>query len=253
VSFVDMAKLGANPAHIIPAWLQFVAERPDDFGRIWGIGEPIGPDRNDAALVECQLHESLLNVAFAQAERFNLLCPYDTEALDPAVIAEAHRSHPTISNDGLDQPSHAYQQPDACAAPSGPPLAPPPLGVRRLPFDRPEALPAIRRYVQRRAQAAGVRSGRVADLVLAINELLANSFVHGGGRGVLRVWEERDGIVCEVSDHGRFGDPLAGRRMPNPGQTGGWGLWLANQLCELVQVRSLPRGSVVRLHLHRDR
>ena len=38
-----------------------------------------------------------------------------------------------------------------------------------------------------------------------------------------------------------------------PGRTsddgGGWGLWLANQLCDLVQLRTLPDGNVVRLHL----
>jgi len=34
------------------------------------------------------------------------------------------------------------------------------------------------------------------------------------------------------------------------GATGGWGLWLANQLCDLVQLRELPEGSVVRLHQH---
>jgi hypothetical protein len=30
---------------------------------------------------------------------------------------------------------------------------------------------------------------------------------------------------------------------------GGYGLWLANQLCDLVQVRSFPTGSAVRLHM----
>jgi hypothetical protein len=35
---------------------------------------------------------------------------------------------------------------------------------------------------------------------------------------------------------------------PSLDQSGGWGLWLANQLCDLVQLRELPEGSVVRLH-----
>jgi anti-sigma regulatory factor (Ser/Thr protein kinase) len=41
---------------------------------------------------------------------------------------------------------------------------------------------------------------------------------------------------------------LAGRIRPGPDQSSGFGLWLANQLCDLVQVRSLPSGTVVRLH-----
>ena len=30
---------------------------------------------------------------------------------------------------------------------------------------------------------------------------------------------------------------------------GGLGLWLANQLCDLVQVRSSPEGTAVRVHV----
>jgi hypothetical protein len=56
-------------------------------------------------------------------------------------------------------------------------------------------------------------------------------------------------MVCEVRDSGRFDSPLAGRERPRGDQVGGWGLWLANQLCELVQVRSFPDGTVVRLHV----
>jgi anti-sigma regulatory factor (Ser/Thr protein kinase) len=32
-------------------------------------------------------------------------------------------------------------------------------------------------------------------------------------------------------------------------QTGGRGLWLANQLCDLVELRSGPVETVVRLHM----
>ena len=56
-------------------------------------------------------------------------------------------------------------------------------------------------------------------------------------------------MICEVRDSGRLDKPLAGRARPELGQGGGWGLWLANQLCDLVQLRTLPDGSVVRLHL----
>ena len=57
-------------------------------------------------------------------------------------------------------------------------------------------------------------------------------------------------MICEVRDRGRLDQPLAGRasaRARRP--VGGWGLWLANQLCDLVQLRTLPDGNVVRLHL----
>ena len=80
---------GANPACIIPAWREFVDEHAAASRALRGIGEPIWPDRTSAELVECQRHESLLNLAFAGTRSFHLLCPYDTEALDAAVIEEA--------------------------------------------------------------------------------------------------------------------------------------------------------------------
>ena len=46
-------------------------------------------------MLECQLHEALLNVAVEPQIPFWLLCPYDAERLDDSVLAEAYRSHPT--------------------------------------------------------------------------------------------------------------------------------------------------------------
>jgi anti-sigma regulatory factor (Ser/Thr protein kinase) len=71
---------------------------------------------------------------------------------------------------------------------------------------------------------------------------------HGGGEGTLSLWREGDSLVCEVRDRGRIEDPLAGRVEPPTGVVGGRGLWMANQLCELVQIRSFPDGGAVRVH-----
>jgi anti-sigma regulatory factor (Ser/Thr protein kinase) len=92
---------------------------------------------------------------------------------------------------------------------------------------------------------------RTADLVLAVSEVAANSVLHGGGVGVARVWHDPAGIVCEVSDIGCIDEPLAGRRRPTPVQADGRGLWIVNQVCDLVQVRAFPGGSTVRLHMSR--
>jgi hypothetical protein len=56
-------------------------------------------------------------------------------------------------------------------------------------------------------------------------------------------------VICDVRDRGRLGQPLAGRQRPPPDRIDGRGLWLANHLCDLVQLRSLPSGTAVRLHV----
>jgi len=56
-------------------------------------------------------------------------------------------------------------------------------------------------------------------------------------------------VVCEVNDDGYLQDPLVGRRRPTPDAMGGRGLWLANQLCDLVQVRNGVEGCVVRVRV----
>src|SRR4051812_14044000 len=58
VRFADMSEVGRNPACIIPAWREFVDAYRGTDRRLRGIGEPIGPERNAAELVECHRHEA---------------------------------------------------------------------------------------------------------------------------------------------------------------------------------------------------
>ena len=99
------------------------------------------------------------------------------------------------------------------------------------------------------AGEAGLEAERTDDFVVAVNELATNSVCHGGGRGVLTIWSDERSIVCDVADEGCFGDPLVGRVRPPAGSPRGHGLWIANHVCDLVQIRSFATGSVVRLHL----
>jgi anti-sigma regulatory factor (Ser/Thr protein kinase) len=89
----------------------------------------------------------------------------------------------------------------------------------------------------------------VDDLVIAASELAANSVMHGGGSGTLRLWRENGSLLAEVEDRGQIEEPLVGRLRPGIAQEGGRGLWLANQLCDLVQIRSGAAGTTVRLHV----
>ncbi|MDN5771827.1 MAG: MEDS domain-containing protein, partial [Microlunatus sp.] len=100
VEFVDMARLGHNPARIIPAWRDFVSTRSDSRQPVRGIGEPIWPGRHAEELLECQLHEALLNLAIDPATPLWLVCPYHAGTLSAEVLHEAQRSHPVIVEAG---------------------------------------------------------------------------------------------------------------------------------------------------------
>jgi anti-sigma regulatory factor (Ser/Thr protein kinase) len=249
VHFADMEVVGRNPARIIPAWSRFVAAHAGGGGGLRGIGEPIWAGRNSSELSECQLHESLINLAFAAADDFRLICPYDTSALPEDVIVEARRSHPVVSNGGAERASLDYCGIDKAAARFAEPLPEPPADAEELSVNVGR-LRAARLLVRARAQQAGLGE-RSEDLVLAVNEVLSNSLHHAGQDGSLRVWQEPDGLVCEVRDGGHILKPLIGREEPPIGQVGGHGIWLVNLVCDLVQVRSNPNGSTVRMQMNR--
>jgi anti-sigma regulatory factor (Ser/Thr protein kinase) len=249
VHLVNMEMVGRNPARIIPAWSRFVADNAGSGGGMRGIGEPIWADRTAAELSECQLHESLINLAFAGADDFRLICPYDTAALPDDVIAEARRSHPVVSHDGTEDVSHDYRGIEKVAAGFAQPLCAPPGEAEELRVTLP-ALRAARRLVWRRAEEAGL-DDRSEDFMLAVNEVLSNSLQHAGEGGTLRIWHDAHGLVCEVRDGGHIAQPLIGREEPGLGQIGGHGMWLVNLVCDLVQVRSSKRGSTVRMRMNR--
>ena len=247
VHFADMAEVGANPARIIPAWQDFLDAYAAPSRRVRGIGEPVWPGRSPAELAECQRHEALLNLAFADPS-FWLLCPYGTATLDVGVIDEARRTHPIVREHGATRPSRSYPGTDALAAVDTSPLSSPPDDAAVLTF-RTGGMGEVRRFVADHAARAGLAPLRVAELVLAADEIGTNSLSHGGGVGTVAVWGEPGSMVCEVRDRGCIGDPLAGRRRPSVDRNGGRGLWLANRLCDLVQVRSAEGGKVVRLRI----
>jgi anti-sigma regulatory factor (Ser/Thr protein kinase) len=241
--FLDMEEIGHNPAAIIPLWRDFVDDHEGTPVR--GISEPAWAARSRAALEECHCHEGLLNVAFAPTSKWSLLCPYDAESLGDEVLERVDLSHSHVLRRGRIEESDRFEvEPDCLDGELPPPRSRPDVFAFGI-----AELSEVRRRVAGAAERAGLDPRGVADLVTAASELAANSVVHGGGNGTLRLWCEGDHLLAEVEDHGRIDEPLVGRLRPTISQEGGRGLWLANQLCDLVQIRSGERGTTVRLHI----
>ena len=243
VEFLDLAQLGRNPARLLPAWQDRLDRLAPAGTGLRGVSEPGRVGRTRAESVECQLHEQLLNTAFANGPGWWLLCPYDTAALSEDVIKDALDAHPgpvaPLAGDD------SRPEPSAIALFAGA-LPEPGHYLYRAQFGRTD-LGSLRHSLSAHATDLGART---ADLVLAVNELACNSVLYGSGTGTVSLWHEDGNVVCEVHDQGVITDPLVGRRRPAGAVTGGAGLWMVNQLCDLVQIRSAPgTGTTVRVSM----
>jgi len=245
IEWLDMAEIGANPARIIGVWTTTLSRHAAAGRTVRGVGEPAFAGRRGTELVECRLHEFLLNAAFDDGPGWRLLCPYDVEGLPRAVTQDALLTHPRhstgaerLASEGYAAGSYRNAFAAALPAPSG--------SAFRGRFG-PDDVPATRRTVAHYARSCGLREEQVEVLELAASELATNSIQHGGGSGSLAMWLEPGAVVVEFSDAGRLVDPLTGRLAPSLDQVGGRGLYVVNQLCDLVAVRSSDAGTTVRV------
>ncbi|MEV6414688.1 sensor histidine kinase [Kribbella sp. NPDC051718] len=238
VTFIDITVAGRNPARIIPLWADILREH--DGRPIRALGEPAYPGRSAAEYAEARLHEALLNIAFQHSGPFRLRCPYSVSlGLDPAP------NHP----DSACQPARDWD--DVALTLFGAPLPVVPDDAERREFGLAE-LTGVRRWAAGWARSYGLPVDQVDDLALALHEICTNSVRFGGGRGTLSLWTQDRSLVLDIADDGRIGDLLVGRVLPPADGLGGRGVWLANQLCDLVQIRSGETGTQVRLHARLD-
>jgi anti-sigma regulatory factor (Ser/Thr protein kinase) len=249
VRFLDMREAGRNPGRIIPGVLRAFADATPPGRRAWIIGEPIWPGRSDTEYPACAQHEALINAAFRGREA-TILCPYDARRLDVRVLADAHATHPTVipAGAGRERPSAAYD-PEGVVARWNRPLPDPPRALTYA-FDA-DTLTRARHAAVGEGERLGLVGVRLEDVAIVTAELTTNSVVHGGGSGVLRMWEEGDAVVCEVGDRGRIADPLAGRLPAPRDQRGGRGLLLVNLVADLVRVHTGETGTTIRCWFHR--
>jgi anti-sigma regulatory factor (Ser/Thr protein kinase) len=242
--FADMTEMGRNPAWIIPAVLAFTERHAGRHVRY--VGEPIWDTRGPAELREATRHEALINLAFAGADA-DILCPYDTVRLDPAVIADAGRTHPLLLPAGSPGIVPGYAAPFEIPSTCSSPLPAPPYDAMTHTYRTD--LSQVRALVLEHARKAGLTEARASDLVLAVSEVAANTLRHTQSHGTLSIWHDAAEIVCEIHDTGTITDPLAGRRRPAPDALGGHGLWLVHQVCDLVELRSDGDGTTIRMHM----
>jgi anti-sigma regulatory factor (Ser/Thr protein kinase) len=239
----DMTEVGRNPACLLGMLEDWMAAHPGP-ARI--VSEPMWPQRSPAEARECLRHEALINHAFADVPA-SFLCPYDAEHLSAEVIAGAEMTHPHLLDETGARPSLTFGDPLAMAAGEPWPLSVPPVPM--LEYSYEGDLSALRHDLAGDPLVAELGDRQRDDLVFAINEAVTNALRHGDGQVITRVWREHDHIVSEVTSTTGADDPYAGRRRPPADAPGGRGLWLINQLCDLVELRCDDDGMRLRLHV----
>lgn len=245
--FEDISERAANPSCLLEVFESWI---DDHDGPVRVIDEPVWPGRSHAEVVEVLRHEALVNHVLADA-RASILCPYDTEHLEAHALEGAELTHPQLIRDGVARANDRYGDPLEMHAGTHWPQPPGSEPISR--FDFSGDLHALREAVDSDLIAASLGRERRADLVFAVNEAATNAIKHGDGQLTARLWRDDDAVVSEVASSSPLPDVLAGRRRPDPGAGGGRGLWLINQLCDLVELRTGDSGTTLRMHVRATR
>jgi anti-sigma regulatory factor (Ser/Thr protein kinase) len=113
-----------------------------------------------------------------------------------------------------------------------------------------EDLAMIRRHVLEICTSAGLDHDRCSQLGVAANEITANAIQYGGGHARVVITADITEISVEIHDRGP-GILAVKPERPEPTAPHGRGLWLADQLCDSMQVSSTARGTSIRLVMNR--
>jgi anti-sigma regulatory factor (Ser/Thr protein kinase) len=177
------------------------------------------------------------------------LCLYDERTLPADLLETAAATHPLrLTVDGL-RPSDSYVDPHDFARSMPVPREPLQDTPPALAIDRATSLADLRHALGAELVRSVPDRDRREDLHLAVSEMAANAFRHGGRPVGARLWASADRLVVTISDGGGGVDPLRGY-WPAHGRDlsrGGMGLWLARKLCDHVDLVSDEHGTSVRL------
>lgn len=252
VEFIDADQWYHHPATTLAAYhwayQDRVRSRGGRPGHVRIIGEPVWSGRTSREVTEWTRYESVVNIVFAPTSAW-IVCPYDARVLDPEIVADAERTHPARVDGDAARTCPDYVDPAAflrlCDAA---PLAPSPPDAAILPFLGD--LSSVRRFVAGWVTRHGPGGEVAAMLAAAVSEVVGYLRERGGRQMMVRAWQRSGTVVCEVRDTMPMTiDPFLGYRPPALDPKPGDGVWLARQVCDLVEIRSSDAGVTIRLHI----
>jgi len=240
VEFEDTCEWLTRPYDRLQAFRAMVDALPSGTA-LRAMGEPVW-NVSSAAIRQWARYESLVNLALADAP-MRFVCLYDSADLADRILDYALRTHPGRFVVGGDLASPAFESPERFSV--GAPLDPPPAS-EELEFEPGD----FRHVLAEHTLGLGLPPDRVADFVLAAHEIETNATRHGREPVRVHVWRTDSEIVCRVADVGPgIHDPLAGWVPPSAVATGGWGLPIARQLSDAVEISRQNGETIVSVHL----
>lgn len=193
-------------------------------------------------------YEAAFNHAFGQYPLW-VVCPYDRRTAPPAVLEEVHQTHPFLWDDTGFRANPRFEDPAAFLG-RGPSSPSGPLEKHPPDVDLRDPRPAdARRAVEQCARNSGLNTAGIQSVVLATNEALTDSMLHGDPPVLVRAWSHPGRVVVKVHDRGEGPDDAFAGLLPasNGHGGGGLGLCLAHQVCDSIALTSDGSGFTVRL------
>lgn len=239
----DAEQVGRNPGRLVAMIEEWVASH-DGHARV--VSEAVWPGRSRAEAMEALRQGALVDHTLAGSGA-TIMSTFDAQHLDEDILDGVEMTHPTVVVGGERRAGATYTDPLSMASGEMWPLQDPTGSVSEHPLDG--SLGELRRAIADDPVLGSLPADRRSDLVFAINEAASNAVRHGHDTCTTRIWHDGDEVVSEVSSASRINDVMAGRHRPPADALQGRGLWLINQLCDLVEIRSGTSGTTLRMHV----
>jgi anti-sigma regulatory factor (Ser/Thr protein kinase) len=250
VTFLPTAGWFDSPGRTLDAHHRRIDALNGSPGILRVLGEPVWTGLDPIETTEWGRYESVMNVALADARAW-VMCGYDRRHLPAAIVDDALRTHPALAVGEATETSATYADPAYYYAERNVELLPhPDAGVERL-AEFVDMAP-VRQFVADHAIRLGLPADRLDEFTLAVNEIATNAVRHGAGRGEMRMWATDRRVVCEITDAGTAAANFVGFLRADPQGGHGHGLWIARQICDLLEMRTSGPGTTVRLHMRRN-
>jgi anti-sigma regulatory factor (Ser/Thr protein kinase) len=163
------------------------------------------------------------------------------------VIAAARRTHPEIRSRSQIAASPEFSPRDHQSAVRASELPAGPAAFEQISIFSTADVSPVLGFVETFAGSQGMARSRLADLRLAVHELVTHALDYRSGPARLHAWATPEELIVEINSGGPLTSPFAGYLPPSMSATRERGLWLAGQRCDLIAIRELHERTTIRM------